>query len=457
MSAKHSAGTLTASAGLGTQAGVLYTERRDVYLRPNTTKELWPSVTPFTKTIQTQVVKVNDPEYKLFEHRSGWIKQEFSINDATLTVNYDTYVPGDIATAAAIDGITGLKSTADTSLEGLMVEVWDSTKTTYKGLSLITDVTSGAVTFKSLGNPRSAANTHTVFADNDVCIVVGNAFGEGTEAPEAYDDDLSTVYNSCQIFKTPIEVTGTLYEMTALRGYSNELARLRAERLKEHEIQKERAWFFGQRSHGTGSTDLASDNTFTDSLASSITDADGKLVRTTMGIIPALYRYGNSSNTADNQNIFSIVGSEYDYAQFVADTEKIFQYIPNSGSKRAFCGMKALSFWSKLANDSGFAFKSGWNITLSDWSKSKLGFNVKYLETPSGILELVYAPILRGPYNGYMVIVDTENIGMAQFRPMKFQANIKTDNAYDGVKDQYMSDEGLIINLIETHDLMIIS
>ena len=34
-----------------------------------------------------------------------------------------------------------------------------------------------------------------------------------------------------------------------------------------------------------------------------------------------------------------------------------------------------------------------------------------------------------------------------------YQANIKTDNAFDGVKDQYMSDEGLGIQLIEIHSL----
>ena len=34
-----------------------------------------------------------------------------------------------------------------------------------------------------------------------------------------------------------------------------------------------------------------------------------------------------------------------------------------------------------------------------------------------------------------------------------YQANIKSDNAFDGVKDQYMSDEGLGIQLIESHSL----
>ena len=35
-----------------------------------------------------------------------------------------------------------------------------------------------------------------------------------------------------------------------------------------------------------------------------------------------------------------------------------------------------------------------------------------------------------------------------------YQTNIKTDNAFDGVKDQYMSDEGIGITQINSHSLM---
>jgi len=35
-----------------------------------------------------------------------------------------------------------------------------------------------------------------------------------------------------------------------------------------------------------------------------------------------------------------------------------------------------------------------------------------------------------------------------------YQTNIKTDNAFDAVKDQYFSDEGIGVQLIESHNLM---
>ena len=52
-----------------------------------------------------------------------------------------------------------------------------------------------------------------------------------------------------------------------------------------------------------------------------------------------------------------------------------------------------------------------------------------------------------------MLVVDEDNLFHAQYRSPMFQANIKTDNGYDGVKDQYFSDEGVGVSLIESHNL----
>ena len=49
-------------------------------------------------------------------------------------------------------------------------------------------------------------------ANGDYLVVVGNAYGEGTSAGTAWSDELAVVYNQCQIFKTPLEITGTLLE-----------------------------------------------------------------------------------------------------------------------------------------------------------------------------------------------------------------------------------------------------
>jgi len=419
-------------------SGVLYTDRRDFYISPQVVKELWSDVAPFTTTISNRETRsgLADPQFKMFEHRNPWQKQEFS--SAT---NVASLGAGDTESDAMdIDGISGLASSADSSYLGLECEVWNEAKTAKTGVVLITTVVdSNTIKYKNLGD--AAVDV----ADNDVFIVVGNAHGEGTESPDAWADELSVVYNQSQIFKTPVEVTGTLYA-AALRGDRDELARLRLQKSQEHKIQKERAFLMG-RSHLN-----ISGVTFADG---GRTDAAGKTVRATMGIIPAIEKHGDTSG--DDQSRFAITEASYSYSNFVDDMEKVFQYVPEAGSKRAFCGMGAMSYWSKLAGTSGLAGNSGWTVNVGDMGRDSLGFNYRTLETPHGMLQLIPTPVLRGPYNNYMLVVSDENLFLAQYRAPKYQANIKTDNAYDGVKDQYFSDEGIGVTLIESHKLFVIS
>lgn len=423
----------------GGASSVLYTDRRDFYVDPQVTKELWTDVAPFTTLISNQETRdVPDPIFKMFEHRNPWVKQEFSINKGT---------PGTIPNSDAglgslpVDGIVGLASSPDSSYIGLEIEIWNSAKSTKKGIGMVSAVASnGDLTIKALTGGTIA------LADNDVCIVIGNARGEGSSSPDAWSDELSTVWNSCQIFKTPLQVTGTL-EAAVLRGESSELARLRRQKGQEHKMQKEKAFLFGKRLGGTGLS--GSSDSFADD---GRTDADGNLIRTTYGLIPAIEEYGYTSG--DDQNVFTC-DSSYAYADFVDDMEKVFQYVPEAGVKRAFVGAGALGYWSKMDTSTAGTLgkNSGWTVNLGDMKRDALGFNYRVLETPHGMLQLIPTPALRGPYNKYMVVVSEENLFHAQYRPMVYQANIKQDNAFDGVKDQFMSDEGLGVQLIESHKL----
>ena len=99
------------------------------------------------------------------------------------------------------------------------------------------------------------------------------------------------------------------------------------------------------------------------------------------------------------------------------------------------------------------AGNSGWTGNLGDMQRDALGFNYRVLETPHGMLQLIPTPALRGPYNKYMLCVDDSNLFHAQYRAPMYQTNIKTDNAFDAVKDQYFSDEGIGISLIDSHSL----
>jgi len=430
----------------GGSGGVLFTDRRDFYIDPQVVKELWTDVTPFTTVISNRETRqTNDPLFKMFEHRNPWVKQYCYNNASTNALNVD----GSTTTAITIDNINNLSSgPSDGSFVGLVFDVWTEDYGDYRAQVICQSSTDSVMTVQTL---KTASGSNYTMVDNDILLVVGNAHGEGSSAPEPWYDELKVVYNSTQIFKTPLQVTGTLLQ-ASLRGESSELARLRSQKSQEHKMQKEKAFLFGKRFGGTGlgeSFKGTPDDTFGDT---GNTDTAGNLIRTTYGILGAVNDYGQSTTTADEQNIFTI-SSSYDYGSFVDDMEKVFQYVPESGVKRAFCGAGALGYWSKIAGTSNLAGNSGWTVNVGDMKRDSLGFNYRILETPHGILQLIPTPALRGPYNKYMLIISEENCFHAQYRNPMYQTNIKTDNAFDGVKDQYFSDEGVGISLIDSHHL----
>lgn len=419
-------------------SGVLYTDRRQFYLSPQITKELWTTVAPFTTVVANRntVTGLADPLFKMFEHRDPWRIQKFVYDDSSP----ETLVSNDSeSNALTIDGIVGLNSAIDSSYVGLICDIFDTTEVTRKGQVLITSMV--AATSIDVKNLTGAS---IVLADNDVFYVVGSAFGEGATAPEAWADELRTVWGSTQIMRTSIEITGTLLQ-AALRGYSKELARLRMMKNKEHKMQKERAFLFGRSLIGTN-LDVDAADTFSDTHR---TDTSSRKVRTTTGLITALETYGKSSG--DTQNLFSITEASYKYSNFVDDMEKVFQYYPEDGFKYAFCGAGAISYWSKLDGSAYMSGKSGWQVKIGPEMRDSLGFNVRQLETPHGSLLLVLTPALRGPFAKFMVCASDENLSHVQYRTPRFNANIKTDDGYDGVKDEFFSDEGIGMTLIESH------
>jgi hypothetical protein len=433
---------MASNAKVLTSSGVLYSDRRDFYIRPNVVKELWTDVSPFTTVIANQntITGMADPQFKMFEHRNPWVTQYVQTSSAQ-AVAADNAADTLNLTSSSIVGLEG--ATGNTSYNshiGLMFEVWDGLTpgSTKRGVGIVTAISSTAWVVKNAGEASWTTQS------GDYLVIVGNAYGEGTVAGTAWSDEMAVVYNQCQIFKTPLQITGTLLA-AALRGESSELARLRDQKSQEHKIQKERSFLFGR-------SPIHTSGAFSDD---DLTDANSNQVRTTMGIIPAIEKHGDASGA--DQSRFTITEASYSYGDFVDDMEKVFQYVPEAGVKRAFCGAGALSYWSKMAGSSGMAGNSGWTVNLGDMKRDALGFNYRVLETPHGALQLIPTPALRQAYNKTMLVVSDENLFHAQYRAPKFQANILTDDAYDGVKDQYMSDEGIGVTLIESHKLFSIS
>ena len=426
-------------------SGVQFTDRRRFYLSPNVTKELWPVTTPFTTVIANQQTMTNldDTAFKLFEHRNPWRRQFFHNNGSSVTIGTDDTDSG----AVTIDNITGLNANADASFLNLEVEVWSADELTLRGTALISNIPS--TTTIKLRNLDGATSIATV--DNDIFRITGNAHGEGASSPEPWADELRVVFNFTQEFRTPYELTKKLRK-AVLRGETKELERVRKQKAGEHKMQKERAFLNGRSPIGTN-LDPNSADTFGDASgngANHRTDADGNIIRTTMGITTAIEKYGNSSGA--DQNIFTIQEGSYHYGNYVDDMEKCFQYLPNSGVKRAFAGRGAMSYWSKMTQD-GFSGKSGCKVQLSDSKRDTLGFHYRMLATPHGIMQLIPTPGLDFGRNKWMLVVDDDNLFHAIYEPPEFRQNIKTDNAPSLQKDEFFSDEGIGMTLIESHSL----
>ena len=448
-------------------SGVLYTDRRRFYLNENEVAELYMSETPFLSGLMgVGSEQVDDPDYKMFEYRAGWANPSFLVNDTSIgnfSGGSTTGAPGETITLTC-DTFSGVSS--DSSLIGAVVDLWNSAETTFRGTMVVTAVSGSNVTFKVLGNPTVAAQAISGVANDDVFRVRTTAAGEGVTSPDASTDELEVVWNSTQIIRTPLELTGTLAAAN-LRG-QKERERYRVNKGREHMMKLERALFFGYRTGGIGGTANGAGGGTDSSFISHQTDANGKTIRTTMGVIPALLRYGRTSG--DQQNVFTNYLNTYTFDDFADQMDKIAQYAPGGGEFVAYCGSFAYSAWSKLMADSTFFGTGQYNV---EPMTTESGLHIKKLFTPSGIvINLVRAAALNyGGDKGRMVIVNPDNVKLVSYRPnlgdagengggsyssVAYNTNIKTDDGYDGIKDEYFSDAGVGLTLADSHALMTI-
>ena len=432
----------------GTTTGNLYVDRRQFYLTPAQFSELFANVAPFlTFTMNANFrTGLQDPVFKLFQHKAPWERQYMTTTTA-LAIAATSSGTSTESSALTFDAAYGVPYSSTSTpaiseaLANTIWEVWDSAGTTLRGVVMLTeDSTATTAKFKNLG--KTAINTQS----GDLFVLISNGQGEGANAPEAWSSELETVWNQAQIFRTPIEITGTLAQ-ASLRGANKELARLRADKMMEHKIHMEKAFLFGASPLGTNLGSSA--DTFSD--LDKLTGLDDKVARTTTGIVRAIQLYGAS--TGQYRSNITISSGAASYDDLVDEMEIVFQYVPVSGVKTAFTGSGALGFWSKRAMEKN----SGWVINQDSANINFAGQKVRTLVTPHGDIDLNLTHSFKYEHANQMLIVDPRNLEYVQYRPSSFNTNIKTDDGYDGIKDEYFSDAGLGITNIKAHQLITIT
>ena len=457
--------------------GVLMTDRRH-YPLDDVIMELYKDVAPFVtfaNALERTVSK--DADYKFFENYSTFLNKSFMAAGAPAAWSSTTGRPGQTAVLSTIDTPVGLPEENDGTPNAtdawlnLQVEIFaddgnGKPVSEGKGHAVITVVSdTDTITITSLGNPVHSTFDIGALLDDDHFIVQTSAAAEGGTSSDALHHELEVQWNTAQKIETSCEVSGELYEATLDGSYSKDLALQRLEAGKDQKIKINRMYYHGMRPMGIKGTAWGADATGTTSesdstgvgfLSTHITDASSVDIRTAMGVITALRRYGISDITNDLQNVFTVNKATYKYDHFVDDSAKCFQYPPSEGLLYGFGGMGIISFFSKVAAG-GFLGNSNFKVQLSDRFVDKIGFNVMDLVAPGGgIIRLVHDPCLVGPYLNTMVVVSPDHFGRVVFGSRGgniFHNNVKTDDGYDGVKDFWRTQEGPKLGLLQTHSL----
>lgn len=450
MAQAWTAGAKTSLPG-ASYSSLMYTDRRNLYLNPNMVKELYGEVTPFiTFAAKLATVKTGDPDFKMFEHRGKWINMTGYVHtacdwsgassrelaDKTLQDSTDGTACAYITVGDVLEVRAGTAGSRGTAAGGTTTVAVND----ILGTVLVVDYNSSGADMKYLTPAASTID----FADGDLFTIIGNAYNENGRSPSAWSDELEVVWNSTQIVKTPLEISGTVMDL-ALKGYPKEYERLRQDKFREHKMKLNKTALLGYRIDGN--TAPSTTGHVADNMGVSADSASQ--VRTTMGIIPLIKTYGTA-----NEQYFQRQWAAYDMNAFLADMEAFYGKNYNVGSELfAFVGYHAITKFSQTGPDS-FLGRSGAAIQLSDPKTTSFGFNVRQLTHPFGTWNLVLDPSFSYyPYTNSMLVVDPENVQRVVYRPAAYQTNIQ-DNDRDGRKDQYFTDEGVGITMVEKHMFM---
>lgn len=198
-------------------------------------------------------------------------------------------------------------------------------------------------------------------ADDQVLVVIGTAFEEGSPRPTARG--LTSVYvaNFTQIFRNAWAVTDTARASLAEMGFSN-IAENRKDCALLHSVECESAIIFGQaKMDTTGSQPL----------------------HATQGIIDAVEQYAPQNTT--------VMGATTSYDQLIDAIEPSWTYSHDLGdakSRMVFAGSLAMKVFNEIARASG-------QVQIAN-GQTSFGFSFNRFMFYKGSIVMVEHPLLNG-------------------------------------------------------------
>lgn len=270
------------------------------------------------------------------------------------------------------------------------------------------------------------STTHDL-SDADRLLVIGNVNAEGSAMPESVAYDPTKWYNFTQIWRTPLEMTRTAL-MTQLRT-GDQKKEAQREALQMHSVEMEKSFMLGIPTEKTGS--------------------NGKPIRTTLGLIPAI-RGGYTGHGGDAGTVTDYI-SDSDYSgqswlqggEHWLDTQLEIMFRYGSQDRLAFCGSGTLLAINRLVKNSGSYEISSKTVDY--------GLKVREWITPMGVINLMTHPL--------MSLEPTLRNSMIAFEPSGLRFRYITDTTFrkaqditkkdaewtdrDGIKEEYLTEAGL--------------
>jgi hypothetical protein len=274
-------------------------------------------------------------------------------------------------------------------------------------------VTADPVSGTSISVARSVGTTAAAqINDDDYLIVIGTAHSEGDPVPTAVWYDPTSITGACQIFRNTTDQTETARRTDMRTGPVSKEARREA--LLLHEMDKERAFIFGEYS----------------------VSASGNAVRrTTAGLIEKI-----STNVTDFSGV--VTRSAFNSALanvFVDGSSEKLMLVGNSG---------LLTLWNMVES-------MAWNVY--DRTEASFGIKINEFVTPFGSLMVVHDKLMTKTtdFSDWALIVDPEYLAyrFVKGRDTELLTN-RQNPGDDRVIDEYLAEVGLEVMHESTHAVM---
>lgn len=246
--------------------------------------------------------------------------------------------------------------------------------------------------------PRPFAGSAAAILDKDWIVRMGNAMVENSTPPASKLSEPDEYYNKTQIFRTTFDASAS-NNAEATKTSPTERIRLRKLKMKEHKIDIESAFWWGERVDGTTTH-----------------------IRASQGILSRL--------TTNTWNVNGVL-TQKNLNSFLKD---VFLY--GSGSKVLVGSRIVTGAISELAMG---------KMVVSESAK-QFGLNIMTYITPQGDeLDIIPSDLFVNYYSGYGVILDMQDvfyrplINNDENRDTKLRQNIQNPGV-DGWQDEFLTE-----------------